>query len=193
MIKNSVVLLLAALLMPCSISLAQSSPSAYGSGVHQYFNGRYQEAIMSFNSAIAENPNDARAFYFRGLAEMASGDTYSADSDFQQGASLETSSNKGRSSLVNRSLERIQGTTRIRLEKFRGNIMSTPASAIAGYPIQNNQIIAGQTFVSQPFEQPCACNPQFTQQPVYQQPLGSQVYVGEGVVTGSEITPSDAN
>ena len=182
MLKKSIVLLFAAMLMHGGMSFGQSTFSnAYGNGVHQYFSGRYQEAIMSFNSAIADNQSDARAFYFRGLAQMALGNNYSAEVDFQQGALVETSSSRGRSSLVNRSLERIQGATRLRIEQFRGNTMrSTTATAIAGtpnpyylVPDPYNQTIGGQEFVSKQF----VCQPQIVQRPVYQQPPVSNATV----------------
>jgi tetratricopeptide (TPR) repeat protein len=92
----------------------------YGAGVHQYFRGCQHEAINSLNQSIAENPNDPRAYYFRGLAQMALGDSYSAQADFQQGAFVEAQTGR-RSSIVNTALERIQGYLRIEIERARND------------------------------------------------------------------------
>ena len=92
MFKKSFILLACAILIPCSLSSAQSGVSEYGSGVHQYFSGRHQTAISTLNDAIAADSKNARAYYFRGLAKMGSGDSYGAKSDFEMGALVEASS-----------------------------------------------------------------------------------------------------
>lgn len=89
----------------------------YGNGMHQYFNRQYSEAILSFSNAISVNPKDPRPYFYRGLAKSKCGGDGAAD--FQQGAFRE-SYESGRSlSSVNRSLERIQGPTRLDIERYR--------------------------------------------------------------------------
>ena len=124
MIRKSFAFIFAATLIPASFALGQSSFSDnYGEAVHQYFDNHYEDSIHLMNLAIDENNNDARAYYFRGLAQLGLDNVDAADSDFRQGASIETGSGKRRSSLVNQSLERIQGPIRVELEKYRGNTL----------------------------------------------------------------------
>lgn len=126
MVKNSLFVLLGLLLIPVGITNGQSrsSSDAYGAGVHHYFSGRYQEAINSFNTAIAEDSRDTRSYYFRGLAQIGSGNSSAGDSDFLVGASIEATNRNSRSKLVTRSLERVQGGLRLRIEKTRKQAFS---------------------------------------------------------------------
>jgi len=175
MLRKSIVILFAALMMPTGISFAQSSD--YGNGVHLYFGGRHQEAITALNTAIADDSDDARAYYFRGLARLASGNSYLAESDFQYGAMIETAGAKKPSRLVSRSLERIQGATRMRLEKIRRNAiaMQSPPTAnssiatTASYPADG--IVYGTPIQSAPIAYgPIVYGP-IVQEQIIQQPV----------------------
>ncbi len=90
----------------------------YGSGAHAYFAGRPQEAFQLLNTAIESGTQDPRAFYFRGLAYMQLGRPEEAQADFNQGATLEANQNGGLYN-IDRSLERIQGQSRIAIETVR--------------------------------------------------------------------------
>lgn len=89
----------------------------YGRGVHAYNSGKYAQAAEWLNMAINNGLKDPRAYYFRGLAAIASGRSYEAESDFQQGADLEARGGFGSS--VGQSLSRVQGSTRLKLELIR--------------------------------------------------------------------------
>ena len=129
----AVLVLALAMLIPAGLGFAQSrSSEAYGSGVHQYFSGRHQDAIASLNKAIAKDAKNSRAYYFRGLAKMGSGDTYGAESDFEMGALVESASSKRRTSVVTRSLERVQGSMRMKLEKTRRRVFAADSSIGSG-------------------------------------------------------------
>ena len=89
----------------------------YSSGVHAFFDQDYVHAIDLFTSALAEGSRDPRIYYFRGLANLAKGSKQAADGDFQTGAKFEVS--KTGAFRIGKSLERVQGSNRLKLEKFR--------------------------------------------------------------------------
>jgi hypothetical protein len=90
----------------------------YGLGVHAYFAGDYAKAFEQLTDAIDSGSKDPRAFYFRGLAYLKLGRPAEANLDFQKGADLESRDfNKFYS--VAKSLERVQGASRMALENFR--------------------------------------------------------------------------
>jgi len=160
MYKKSFTLLAFLISIPCSLSSAQSGTSDYGSGVHQYFSGRYQAAINTLNEAITADSKNSRAYYFRGLAKSGAGDSLGAKSDFEKGALIESSSSKTRTSLVTRSLERVQGAVRLELEKTRKRVFAggatgsstmmassipsppIPSLPIESYPIQSRSVVS---------------------------------------------------
>ncbi len=88
----------------------------YGSGVHAFFSGDYKQARDNFSAAIDGGSQDPRVYYFRALAEMRSGQDPSAD--FEKGAELE-GADSSQSYAVSKAIERIQGSTRATLEKYR--------------------------------------------------------------------------
>lgn len=100
--------------------VAQDSVLAelYGHGVHSYFAGKYQDAHGYLSTAIDQGTQDPRTFYFRGLAYTALGRPDEARADFQKGAELETRG-ADRVYPVSHSLQRVQGTTRIAIERQR--------------------------------------------------------------------------
>lgn len=91
--------------------------AAYGSGVHAYFAGDYDRSFSSLTDAIAAGIEDPRAWYFRGLAALRLGRMDEAEADFTEGAERESARSGGWA--VSRSLERVQGADRLRLERHR--------------------------------------------------------------------------
>ena len=89
----------------------------YGRGVHAFNSGQYDQASQWLTMAIDNGYRDPRAYYFRGFSAAASGRGYEAESDFQQGAELEARG--GSAEMVGRSLARIQGSVRMKLELIR--------------------------------------------------------------------------
>ena len=90
----------------------------YGNGVHAYFSGDYLKAHRVVDAAIDAGSHDPRCYYFRGLAYLNLGRPQDAESDFQQGAKLETG-DLNRTYNVAKSLERVQGPARLELEQYR--------------------------------------------------------------------------
>ena len=90
----------------------------YGSGVHEYFSGRYQQAITDLSQAVDGGTKDPRVFYFRALCWWRLGDTPKAQTDLAAGAKLE-SADVNQYYPVSKSLERVQGAGRLMLERYR--------------------------------------------------------------------------
>lgn len=110
------VVLTAASVMSCQAQTAVLS-EIYGRGVHAYNSGQYDRATELMSMAIDNGFKDPRAYYFRGLATAASGRGYDATGDFELGAELEARGAFGNS--IGRALARVQGSTRLELEKIR--------------------------------------------------------------------------
>jgi outer membrane biosynthesis protein TonB len=90
----------------------------YGRGVHAYFGGRYEEAEAELTDAIMQGSKDPRCFYYRGLVLFSLGRNEEANSDFAMGAKEEVK-DVALSALSSRSLARVQGSTRMLIEKAR--------------------------------------------------------------------------
>ena len=90
----------------------------YGAGVHAFFAGDYAGAYEQLSVAIQGGSKDPRAFYFRGLACLNLGREPDATIDFRKGAELE-SNDVNRFYDVGKALERVQGSARTELEKYR--------------------------------------------------------------------------
>jgi len=91
--------------------------AAYGDGVHAFFAGDFDRAYEDLSQAIEAGTTDPRAYYFRGLAALRQGRRDEAEADFTEGATRESSGLGAWP--VARSLERIQGPDRLRLERHR--------------------------------------------------------------------------
>ena len=84
---------------------------------NDYLDGRHQVAKEKLDKLTQQLTDDPRAFYFRGLAAQALGDTDAAKNDFQTAVTLETlPSNR---TDVDRALLRVQGPARDALEVER--------------------------------------------------------------------------
>ncbi len=95
----------------------QAVARMYGSGVHSFFSGDYQQAYDDLTQAVEAGTADPRAFYFRGLAARKLGRLDESEADFSTGARKEADGLGGWP--VSRSLERVQGTDRLALERYR--------------------------------------------------------------------------
>lgn len=91
--------------------------AAFGGGVHSYFAGDYLRAYDDLSMAIEGGSQDPRAWYFRGLAALKLGRFDEAEADFSAGAAHEIAG--AGAWPVNRSLERVQGSDRLQLERHR--------------------------------------------------------------------------
>lgn len=113
--------LTAAFLISSGCSLASGQDAVleefYGRGVHRFFAHDYVQAYEQLNLAIENGSKDPRAFYFRGLAALASGRIEEAEADWRAGAAIEARGLYGNE--IGRALARIQGSSRMDLERIR--------------------------------------------------------------------------
>ena len=89
----------------------------YGRGVHAFYSGNYNDAQHFLTTAIDNNIDDPRAYYFRGIVAQSQGRTHDAETDWKAGAEMEASGNTNVA--VGRSLSRFQGSARLKLEQIR--------------------------------------------------------------------------
>jgi hypothetical protein len=100
-----------------------AADTLYSSGVQAYFGGRPAEAEASLSSLLRVDPNDPRAFYFRALSLMQQGREDEARSDMEIGAQMEARSPNRFD--IGKTLERVQGSTRLVLEQYRSQARVT--------------------------------------------------------------------
>lgn len=106
-------------LVPAAVPTIESMSLAatYGDGVHAYFAGDYQRSYDDLSQVIEAGSADPRAYYFRGLVALKLGRLDESEADFAAGAEQEA---EGTGSWpVARSLERVQGCDRLKLERHR--------------------------------------------------------------------------
>lgn len=91
----------------------------YGEGVHRYFAGDSFQADQMLSRVIESGVEDPLLYYFRGLAREYQGG--GGDFDFEEGARLEATGKRslGLRNGVGDALARIQGQTRVKIEKAR--------------------------------------------------------------------------
>ncbi|MCE5268808.1 MAG: hypothetical protein LLG00_13085 [Planctomycetaceae bacterium] len=126
---RAIVVLAGGLVLSCAaVSPAQNAVlnQEYGSGVHAYFACDYNDAFEHLTAAIDGGSQDPRVFYFRGLSYLRLGRPTEAAADFQKGAELE-SKDVNRFYNVGKALERVQGSARLEVEKYRA------AARVAAY------------------------------------------------------------
>jgi hypothetical protein len=102
-----------------------AADTLYASGVNAYFHGRPAEAEVSFTSLMGIDPNDPRAFYFRAFSLMHQGREDEARSDMEIGAEMEARSPHRFD--IGKTLERVQGPTRLLLEQYRNRARTNAA------------------------------------------------------------------
>ena len=88
----------------------------YGQAVHSYFRGDSNRAQSLLTEVIDAGSQDPRAFFFRGLCQPSGGIDVS-NPDFDRAAQLEIDGKKVVN--VGKALERIQGPSRVAIEKAR--------------------------------------------------------------------------
>jgi hypothetical protein len=89
----------------------------YGRGVQAYFSGRTAKAESLLSQALAINGQDPRIYYFRGLSRLRSGREADARRDLAAGAVREAA--RPNRYAVGVALQRVQGSERLLLERFR--------------------------------------------------------------------------
>ena len=89
----------------------------YAAGLRWYFDRDYPKAEKEFFAAVEDDGQDARYYYFLGLARLMQGDRDAAE-DFEQGARLERQGRPARAA-VSAALERVQGAARTQLNDVR--------------------------------------------------------------------------
>jgi hypothetical protein len=96
----------------------QEAERRYATGLRLLYSGRYAAAEKELLAAVAQDGQDARYYYFLGLARLNQGkrDAYE---DFEQGARLEQQGLPP-SEAVNSALERVQGEARRTIDNARG-------------------------------------------------------------------------
>ncbi len=102
----------------------------FGEGLHLYWSGRYPEAEVQFKQAIDYFSQDARYYYYLGLAQLAQRTTLKRDQayySFEKGAQLEAMGRPGIAE-INFSLERVQGNLRQLLNSFRNKATALTAT-----------------------------------------------------------------
>lgn len=90
----------------------------YGDGVHNFYDRDFFQAMQNLSVAIDGGSQDPRAYYYRGLSRLKTGDTWGAHDDMQMGAQLEAD-DVDQFYPVAKSLERVQGAERKQLERYR--------------------------------------------------------------------------
>jgi hypothetical protein len=115
-----------AILTTTTVSAYEPDPAElYGRGVHAYFSGQPRAAWQHLTAAIDAGAGDPRAHYFRGLVYQQLGRPDEAQADFRAGADLERQDARVVFA-VDRALERVQGWSRLAIERHR-----TAARALA--------------------------------------------------------------
>jgi hypothetical protein len=103
---------------PAAVGQEAGLTDLYGNGVHAYFAGQPQQALETLTQAIDAGSQDPRVFYYRGLVWLAMNSPQAAEEDFARGAALEAG-DAGGLFRVDWALERIQGRTRMIIERHR--------------------------------------------------------------------------
>ncbi len=123
MLKNTVCTVTLGLLVAGGLVSSAAAQEAvmdefYGDGVHNFYDRDFFQAMQNLSVAIDGGSKDPRAYYYRGLARLRTGDHYGAHDDMQIGAQLEAD-DVDQFYPVAKSLERVQGADRKQLEKYR--------------------------------------------------------------------------
>jgi tetratricopeptide (TPR) repeat protein len=81
-------------------------------GADAYFIGKYEEAISVLTIALNDDPSDAFAYYYRGMARKASGDRPGALADLQESVQLATAQgDTDNAQVANTELRQLQSET----------------------------------------------------------------------------------
>ncbi|MBL8829512.1 MAG: hypothetical protein JNM18_21215 [Planctomycetaceae bacterium] len=122
---------------------------AVGRGIRAYFQGQPAAVEQYMTLAINAGSRDPQSLYFRGLALWQMGRQDEARADFAQGARLEAVS-PGMYRTSARSLERVQGTVRLELQRARqtARVMTTAQrekDRLARFDLQTGKSLAPES------------------------------------------------
>jgi len=162
--------------------------ASYGSGVHAYYAGKYQQSYEDFSAAVEAGSLDPRVFYFRGLTALKLGRSDEAQADFSEGAKQEAAGWSGRP--VSPSLERVQGPDRLRLEQYRvrARVVAIKRDKEAGQRRYSEFTDAAPDVLRKP--RPHSQGQEIdADESVTRQPRRSQVRVEDGVEEPMEAEP----
>ncbi len=87
-------------------------------GLKEYYSRSFQEAEDDLLNAVRNNNQDARYYYFLGLARLQQGKIEAAQDDFRQASALERQGLPD-SQTLNACFERIQGAERQLINRYR--------------------------------------------------------------------------
>lgn len=125
-----------------AVAQEPSAAKLYDQGVNAYFAGRACQADSLLSEAIMWNSEDPRAYYFRALSLLRQGRVDEARGDMLVGSMLEAQ--KPQRFAVGAALERIQGSDRLLLEKFRNqarrDVAANPPATVK-LPVQTTTYV----------------------------------------------------
>jgi hypothetical protein len=101
-----------------SVANPQAAERRYATGLRLLYSGRYAAAEKELLAAVEQDGQDARYYYFLGLARHYQGKR-NAFEDFEQAARLEQQGQPSREA-VDSALERVQGSPRRPIDSARG-------------------------------------------------------------------------
>jgi len=112
-------LVLVSLLGTYAVGQDEGAAQLYGNGVHAYFAGDYDAAVVLLSESIEKHGSDPRAYYFRGLALASQLGLEAGLPDLMKGADIEVNQSDRPVYNINAALQRVQGSLRLELEKVR--------------------------------------------------------------------------
>ncbi|MBI2479299.1 MAG: hypothetical protein HYV60_11885 [Planctomycetia bacterium] len=128
--------------VPSAKQISQDGRTAaemlYGTAYHAYWQRDYDEALDQLTEALQYCDDDARVWYYKGLAEVHLGDDTAATESFAQAVVLHRAAKS--STRISVALERVQGNWRLRLETARQMAYAVPEKPTL--PHQNDPRIA---------------------------------------------------
>ena len=104
-----------------AVAASASVESLYADALWLFFDDNFTSVRDHLAAAIKQSPRDARLWYYKALAERATGDDVAARQSAEKGAALEITGVTDRRTVVT-ALERIQGTDRA----FLSDLVSGP-------------------------------------------------------------------
>lgn len=113
-----ILILTASAIVAGSIKTGMADQRDLGRALTAFHEGQTDEALTLFTKLVDENTSDPRVYYFRGLIYLRSGRPEQAEADFKTGAKLE-SDELLRFYPINKSLQFVQGSDRVEIEKYR--------------------------------------------------------------------------
>jgi hypothetical protein len=123
------------------IPVAGTPDSLFSEGLTAYWDGDAARASEILHAAVAANPNDARFWYFKALAERAAGNAEEALASARRGAALQVLHAPDASQLA-MALERVQGPDRQFLRSaLTADLTRDKSLAIVAEPVKRGQAV----------------------------------------------------